>query len=212
VNPGARYRHVLAEGPDGDVVLFGDLDRNDTWSFAATPVQLSRVGSRKVHGTAGTYDVDLPLTGSPGTECRSGGVSGDYTMVFSFANSLSSISGASVKSGTGSVSGGMIDSNDAHNYIVNLTGITNAQTISVSLTNVSDSAGNFSSAVSAPMGVLIGDVNANGVVSNADVAAVKAQVAAPVTSSNFRNDLNANGVISNTDVSAAKAQVGTQLP
>ena len=45
-----------------------------------------------------------------------------------------------------------------------------------------------------------------------DVAAVKAQVAAPVTASNFRNDVNANGVISNTDVSLTKAQVGTSLP
>jgi hypothetical protein len=44
------------------------------------------------------------------------------------------------------------------------------------------------------------------------VAAVKAQVAAPVTASNFRDDVNANGIISNTDVSATKAQVGMTLP
>jgi hypothetical protein len=62
------------------------------------------------------------------------------------------------------------------------------------------------------MGVLIGDVSGNGAVSNTDVASVKAQVAAPVTVSNFRDDVNANGVISNADVSAAKAQVGTTLP
>jgi len=60
--------------------------------------------------------------------------------------------------------------------------------------------------------VLIGDVNDNGVVSNTDVASVKALVAAPVDSSNFRNDVNANGVISNTDVSMTKAQVGTGFP
>jgi hypothetical protein len=57
------------------------------------------------------------------------------------------------------------------------------------------------------MSVLAGDVAANKIVSNADVASVKAQVAAPVTASNFRN-----GVISNTDVSTTKAQVGTTLP
>jgi hypothetical protein len=62
------------------------------------------------------------------------------------------------------------------------------------------------------MGVLFGDVNGNRVVSNTDVASVKAQVAAPVTASNFRDDVNANGVISNTDVSTTKAQVGTSLP
>jgi hypothetical protein len=58
------------------------------------------------------------------------------------------------------------------------------------------------------MGVLVGDVNSNRIVSNTEVAAVKAQVAA----SNFRNDVNANGVVSNSDVSETKAQVGTSLP
>jgi hypothetical protein len=62
------------------------------------------------------------------------------------------------------------------------------------------------------MGVLVGDVNANRAVSNTDVAAVKAQVTAPVGLFNFRNDVDANGVISNTDVSLTKAQVGTTLP
>jgi hypothetical protein len=66
------------------------------------------------------------------------------------------------------------------------------------------------------MGVLVGDVNFNGVLSNADVSLVKAQVAAgaSVDSSNFRDDINANGVVTNADVSLTKAQVaaGAQLP
>jgi hypothetical protein len=69
-----------------------------------------------------------------------------------------------------------------------------------------------SSNVSVSMGVLLGDTTANGSVSNTDVASIKAQVAAPVTASNFRNDVNANGVVSNTDISTTKAQVGTSLP
>jgi hypothetical protein len=212
VNPGARYRHVLAEGPDGDVVLFGDIDRNDTWSLGVPPVQLSAVVSRKTHGSAGTFDIDLPLTGPPGIECRTAGVSGDYTLVFTFANTLTNVAGVSVSSSTGSVTSGNIDSNDAHNYIATLTGVTNAQVITVGLTNVSDSAGDFSSAVSRSMGVLLGDVNGSGGVSNTDVASVKSQVAASVTASNFRSDVNANGVISNSDVATVKAQVGTTLP
>jgi hypothetical protein len=62
------------------------------------------------------------------------------------------------------------------------------------------------------MGVLVGDVTGNGTVSNTDVASVKAQVAAPVTASNFRNDVTINGIVSNTDVSTTKSQVGTSLP
>jgi len=66
------------------------------------------------------------------------------------------------------------------------------------------------------MGVLIGDVDFNGVVTNADVSLVKAQVAAraSVGPSNFPDDINANGVLTNADLSLTKAQVGAgaQLP
>jgi hypothetical protein len=55
-----------------------------------------------------------------------------------------------------------------------------------------------------------------GVLTNADVSLVKAQVAAGsiVSTSNFRNDVNVNGVITNADVSIIKTQVavGAQLP
>jgi hypothetical protein len=176
------------------------------------PVQLSAVVSRKTHGIAGTFDIDLPLTGPRGVECRSGGANGDYTLVFTFANSLTNVDGANISSGTGSVTSSNIDSSDAHRYAVNLTGVTNAQVITVSLKNVADSAGNFSPATAGSMAVLLGDANANGVVSNLDVSLVKAQVAVPVDSSNFRNDVNGNGTVSNTDVSVTKAQVGTTVP
>src|SRR5206468_12313984 len=145
-------------------------------------VQPLNAVSRKTHGDAGTFDVDLPLTGNPGIECRTGGANGDYLLVFSFVNTLTSADGATVTSGNGSVSSAMIDTNDAHNYIVNLTEVTNAQYITVSLSNVADSAGNFSSAVSAQMGVLIGDVNASGVVTSGDTNLCKAQALQPVTS------------------------------
>jgi len=92
--------------------------------------------------------------------------------------------------------------------------VPNAQTILINLAGVN--VGTIVGNVSVPMGVLLGDVNANRVVSNADVSLVKAQVAAGgnVDSTNFRNDVNANGVISNADVSLTKAQVaaGAQLP
>ena len=106
----------------------------------------------------------------------------------------------------------MTDGGDPHRYIVSLTGVSNAQFITLTLSNVIDSGGNHADTVSQSMGVLVGDVNGNGTLSNTDVSTVKGQVSAPVTSSNFRNDVNANGVISNTDVSLTKAQVGTSLP
>jgi hypothetical protein len=192
--------------PNGDHGDFGTL------RFDIPAVQLNSVVSRKTHGSAGTFDVNLPLTGPLGIECRSGGTNGDYTLVFTFANTLASVAGASVTSGTGSVSSSNIDSSDAHNYIVNLTGVTNAQVIAVSLSKVTDSAGNASSAVSASMGVLIGDVNASGRVDAADVSLVRQQTLQPVTASNFREDINASGRIDAADVSITRQQTLTSLP
>ena len=172
------------------------------------PVQLVNVVSRKAHGSVGTFDVDLPLTSKPGIECRNGGTNGDYTLLFTFTNTLTSIGGASVTSGTGSVSTGNIDSNDTHNYIVNLTGVTNAQVITVSLTNVTDSAGNFSSAVPTSMDVLLGDVNGDGSVDLADVDKTKAEEGQGVTGANFREDVTVDGVIDCADVSVVETQSG----
>jgi hypothetical protein len=169
------------------------------------PIPTSVV-SRKTHGAAGTFDLDLPLTGTPGIECRSGLTPGDHQIIATFANPIT-LTGASISSGTGSVSS---YTTDGATVTINLTGIANAQNITIILASVSD--GSNSGDVSIPMSILLGDVNGNGVVSNTDVAALKSQVAAPVTSSNFRNDVNANGVISNSDVSTSKAQVGTSLP
>jgi hypothetical protein len=173
--------------------------------FAPTIPPLTGIGSRKVHGST-PFDIDL-LNASPGIECRNPGSTGtpgaDYKVVFSFVNNVTNCGTAS----TGSLSSGP----NLNQCTVDLTGVANQQYLTVTLSNVLDAQANTGD-VSATMGVLLGDVNGNRNVSNTDVAAVKAQVAAPVTASNFRNDMNANGIISNTDVSTAKAQVGTTLP
>ncbi len=208
---------------DGNSALYAPLgffgyeqttfsDGLDILELLPVPVQLNSVVSRKVHGGAGAFDVVLPLTGSPGIECRSGGPTNDYTLVFTFANTLASVAEASVTSGTGSVASSSIDNNDAHNYIVNLTGVANAQTITVSLTNVADSAGDLSSAVSASIGVLLGDVNSSRRVDAADVSSVRQQTLQMITNSNFRNDINASGRIDAADVSIARQQTLTSLP
>jgi hypothetical protein len=176
-----------------------------------TPVELVGAVSRKTHGNAGSFDVALPVTGAPGIECRSGGASGDYTIVFGFANPLTSVQGARVTSGSGAVSNGAIGS-DAHQYIVNLTGVRNAQVITVRLSNVTDSASNFSGAVSISMGVLVGDVNGSGLVDSGDVFVVSQQTGQSVGPTNFRDDVNGSGVIDSGDVFLTRQHTGTSLP
>jgi hypothetical protein len=202
----------IAFDPAGDLYFTDSHNYRVRKLTLVSPVQLNAVVSRKTHGSAGTFDINLPLAGSPGIECRSGGVNSDYTLVFTFADPLTSVGGASVMSGTGSVASSNIDGNDGHNCIVNLTGVTNAQYLTVGLTNVHDSAGNGSNAVSAAMGVLLGDVNASGRVDAADVSLVRQQTLQPVSATNFREDVNTSGRIDAADVSIARQQTLTSLP
>jgi hypothetical protein len=177
-----------------------------------TPVQLVGVASRKTHGNVGTFDVTLPPTGPRGVECRSGGANGNHTLIFTFSNVLTNVAKATVTAGTGTVSSSAIGS-DHHQYIVNLTGVANAQYITVGLTNVYDGAGGSSSVVSASMGVLLGDTNADGNVDGTDVSQTKSQSGnSAATGTAYREDVNLDGFVDGTDVSFVKSRSGGHIP
>jgi hypothetical protein len=106
----------------------------------------------------------------------------------------------------------MIDDGDAHQYVVNLTNVTNAQYIKVTLTNLNDSSGAHTESISQEFGVLIGDTTASASVNSADINQIKSQSGNIVTNSNFREDINTSGSISSSDVSLAKSKSGTSLP
>jgi hypothetical protein len=163
--------------------------------------------SRKAHGTAGSFDIPLPLTGTPGVECRQGtGATFDsHQLVVTFAAPVT-LSSATVTSGGGTVESVAVSGNDV---IVNLTNVANAQTLAVTLFNVYDGAN--ASDVVIPMSVLRGDVNGNRSVSASDIGQTKAQ-AGTATQTTFRSDVVANGSINATDISVVKASAGTGLP
>jgi hypothetical protein len=159
--------------------------------------------SRKTHGAAGVFDIDLPLTGSAGVECRTGGANGNHQILINFASSVMANS-ASVINGVGGVSNATLSGSQ---LVVNLTGVANAQQIIMRLSGVND--GVNTTNVDIPMRVLLGDTNGNGMVNAADVSQTKAQADQSVTSSNFHTDVNANGVINATDASLVRSQLGT---
>jgi hypothetical protein len=180
------------------------------------PLQLQSVVSRKTHGTAGTFDVNLPLTGTRGIECRTGGTSGNHKLVFTFLNALTSVGGVTVAGSSGNPMVGPgsdngINPSDPHQYIVNLTGVDNAQYITISFNNVHDVAGNVGS-VSDQMGVLLGDTTADGSVNSADIGQTKSQSGHVVTTSNFREDVTVDGSINSADIGLVKSKSGTALP
>ena len=204
---GSLVLDLAGERLDGKFINSFGVTR-DYFRIEKDAVSLVGIVSRKTHGGAGNFDI-----AASSIECRSGGANGSYQLVFSFASTLASVGGASVTSGTGSVANSGIDGGDAHNYIVNLTGVSNAQRVTVTLANVADSAGGNSSAVPITLNVLVGDTNASGGVTASDVSQTKAASGQTVTAANVRLDVNASGnSINASDVSIVKAAAGTFLP
>ena len=167
------------------------------------PLNLTSIVSRKVHGAAGPYDVVLPLTGSPGVECRNS--NGQHTIIFFFSNNITTAA-ASLTSDTGNVSGSSIAANTV---TVNLSGIGNAKQISVTLHDVVDEFGQMLPDITVPMITLVGDTSGNGTVNASDVSQTKAQSGHAVTAANCRQDVSINGTINASDVSLVKSRSGT---
>ena len=162
--------------------------------------------SRKLHG-ATAYDIYLPPTGSPGIECRSGGGSNIYQVVVSFLNNAT-FNSASVTSGQGMVS--TTSGNGTKTIMINLSGVTNAQTINVTLFNLNDGLGVRDLVI--PMSVLVGDTTGNGTVNSTDVSQTKGQSGHVLTTANFREDVAVSGQIDSSDISTVKLHSGSGLP
>jgi len=169
-----------------------------------TSVPIVSVVSRKVHGSAGTFDVDLPLTGT-GIECRSGGANGDHQLVVTFAVPVT-FTGASTS--CGSVASTSVSGNQV---TINLTGVPNASRCAATLNGVTHGSSAPGDA-RFPANFLAGDTTGNGAVNSSDVAQTQSQSGQPVTSANFREDVTVNGAINSSDIALVQSKSGTALP
>ena len=213
---GGSFAPFIGTNPNGAWKLYivDDVAGNNGqlaggWSITVTAtagpaLELSSAVSRKTHTGVGDFDVNLPLVGPPGVECRSGAAG--HTLVFTFNNNITSGS-ASVTGGTGSVSGSPTFA--ANTMTVNLTGVVNAQTVTVTLSGVTDSFGQVLSNTPITVAFLFCDTTGNGTVTSTDVSDVKGKTGNAVGASNFRADVNLTGTISATDVSQVKANSGS---
>ena len=206
---GSHLGEYTPAGATVNATLLNFLNGSFSVAIVQDLVQVTKAVSRKVHGSAGTFDINLPLTGEPGIECRSGPVPGNYTLVFTFSNIVESGS-AAVTTGTGSVFGSPSFENDTMS--VNLTGVSDIQKLVVTLSNVTDNLSNIMPDTTVTMDVLVGDTSASKTVNATDVSQTKIQSGQSVTGANFREDINVNGTINSTDVSLVKSHSGAGLP
>jgi hypothetical protein len=173
-------------------------------SCGATGIAPILAVSRKTHPGAGTFDVDLPLTGPIGIEPRLGGSpTGNHTIVITVAKPVTV--GAATCGGNAATT-----TSNGSVVTVNCTNVPNAQRINITLSSVSD--GTNVGNVSIPMGVLLADTTADASVNSADIGQTKSQSGATVTLSNFREDVNVDGNLNSADIGLVKSKSGTALP
>jgi Pro-kumamolisin, activation domain/Bacterial Ig-like domain (group 1) len=162
------------------------------------------VVARKVHGAAGTFDLPLSVVvTNPTTEPRTGPT---HTIVFTFDSAVTAAT-ATITEGTATAGTPTFSGNDV---VVGLTGVTDQQYVTVTLSAVATASGPGSGSVR--IGFLRGDVNQNRVVTVADLGLVNAQLAQFVTQTNYLKDVNASGTLTVADKGLTNANLTRALP
>ena len=205
---GADYQLGYATGINdaGQITIDQAIQRstNQIRAVLLTPNQeLVSAVSRKTHGGAGVFDISLPLSGEPAVECRSG--ASGHTLVLTFMNDVTGGS-ASVTEGVATLAGNPTYS--GKNMTVNLAGVGNAQTVTVTFSNVSDSFGRMLPSSNVRVNFLLGDTTGNGLVNASDVSQTKANAGEALTETNFTSDVTGNGSVNSSDVGLVKAASG----
>jgi hypothetical protein len=163
---------------------------------------LVSAASKLTHGSAGTFSIDMPLSGPSGVEDR---VASTYNAVFTFDTAVTSgqvqIVSGTATAGTPTFSG--------NTMTVPLTGVSNEQIVTIRVKNINGGGGQ----TDVPFGFLIADVTANRTVDKPDFNSIVAANGQPVSSANFRNDVDANGSIKKKqDGNQVKTHKGESIP
>ncbi|MGH8093524.1 MAG: dockerin type I domain-containing protein, partial [Chthoniobacterales bacterium] len=204
------YITIVSDNTGGNVAYAATFNQEEDIYYVRVAPAGAALVLESAESTLGGFGIDLPLTGTPGVEDRSGGRQGNYTVNFTFNNNLTGV--ASVATSCGTVASSMISGTDPHQYIVNLRGVTcNAEDVTVTLTGVTDDQSNTLPSAAVTMGLLLGDVDGDGTVTKTDYSIEKTDQGQTTNSSNFRADINVNGSIDRKDASTVKKQIGTSL-
>jgi arylsulfatase A-like enzyme len=178
-----------------------------TGVFNALPIEpltLLSAASRITHGTAGPFDVTMPLIGLSGVESRSAAT---YNAVFTFSGLVTS-GQVSVVSGAATIGSTTFDAS-SNALTAQLTGVTSNEIVVLRVENINGDGiqhGDIS------FGFLTGDADGDRSVGKFDQTVVQGQLNQAVTSANFRDDINGDGLITNTDLQIVKANKGHVLP
>ena len=165
-------------------------------------LNLISAASRLTHGTAGTFDVNMPLNGTSGVECRSATT---YNAVFTFDTPVTS-GEVTVIGGTATVGAITFSGNS---MMAQLTGVTSAEIVTLHTQNIN---GDGQPHGDVPFGFLTADVNANRIVDRPDQQQIQANRGQPATASNLRDDLNLSRIVDRPDLQSVQTNRGHSIP
>jgi hypothetical protein len=189
--------HDFSMGVNGDKTMVGGLT-------------LVSAASVKKQGNAGTFSIDLPLSGTPGVECRQGALGTATSIVFTFSGTVNSVD--STATSCGRVISTTIDGSTVSVLLNNIQTSCDGSDVTVTLTGVTGDSGSLATAA-VTFGQLAGDINADGVVDGNDLHSVRMNSGRGlVTEDNFRNDVSGDGKVNHADISLTRAAQGNSLP
>ncbi len=192
---------------DNGIIVGTGVFNGAIHGYAMLPLlQPTSAVSRLTHAGAGSFDIDMPLMGTTGVECRNNG--GNYTLIVTFSNTMVS-GGASVIGGTGSVVGSPTFS--GHTMTINLTGVINAQTLTISLTNLTDTFSQVIASATLGASFLIGDSNGDRIVNAGDAVQTRGRSGQATDATNFRSDVNLDGLVNSGDTAIVRANSGSSV-
>src|SRR5438445_5047337 len=208
------YITIVSDNTGGNVAYYATFNFNssrgqheeDVYYVRVAPptsvLTLLSAASRLTHGSAGTFDIPMPLTGISGVEDRS---SPTYNAVFTFDAPVTS-GEVTVIGGTATVGAITFSGNS---MTAQLTGVTSAEIVTLHTQNIN---GDGQPHGDVPFGFLTADVNGNRIVDRPDLQQLQTDRGQPVTASNFRDDINLSGTVDRPDLQSVQTNRGHSIP
>ena len=161
--------------------------------------------SRKVHSSAGTFDLPLNLgpANNATVEPRSGGPT---TLQFTFSDNITTVDGTLGSTNFTVTNATFSDASIASNTLtLNLAAVTDSSLVLVTLNGITDLADNpLTGTNNVAIRAICGDVNQSGAVNVVDLQTIKNQLLQTATSANFLCDINCSGSINVVDLQQVK--------
>jgi hypothetical protein len=205
---GSYYWRVRAEDADGasDWVVASA----GTPAFTVgEPLRLVRAVSRKVHGSAGIFDIRLSITpDQPATvEPRQ---YGPTQIVVTFNKRIRPADGL-VDGDEVELSAGLLTALELRDseLTIGLSDVSDEYCLTVFFSGISDMAGHpLSDHDRVSVSAVMGDVTGNGLTTSSDLTTIKAMIGVPVDAQTARFDLSLDGTITNADLTMTKSMIG----